>query len=98
VFVNSLDVDLDSCDDVDMDSYDAIAMVDCSIPGENNGLRSDGDVGAAGGHDHVAAAEIPLGLFADARGSSTEEDLIDIAADLIGRRFFEYAGYEDGDI
>ncbi len=57
-----------------------------------------GDVGEAGGHDHMAAAKIPMGLFADARGSATEEDLIDIAADLIERRFFEYAGYEDGDI
>ncbi|WP_306058072.1 DHH family phosphoesterase [Natronococcus wangiae] len=55
-----------------------------------------GDVGSAGGHDDRAAAQIPLGLFADA--SREGDDLINIAARIIERRFFRAAGYEDGDI
>lgn len=55
-----------------------------------------GDVGSAGGHDDRAAAQIPLGLFADA--SKNGDDLIDIAARIIERRFFRAAGYEDADI
>ena len=55
-----------------------------------------GDVGSAGGHEDMAAAQIPLGLFADV--SEEGEDLIDIAARIIERRFFRAAGYEDKDI
>jgi nanoRNase/pAp phosphatase (c-di-AMP/oligoRNAs hydrolase) len=55
-----------------------------------------GDVGTAGGHEDMAAAQIPLGLFADV--SEEDEDLIDIAARIIERRFFRAAGYEDKDI
>lgn len=57
-----------------------------------------GDIGDAGGHDDMAAAKIPMGLYADARINESEEDLLEITADLIERRFFKYAGYEDGDI
>lgn len=55
-----------------------------------------GDVGSAGGHEDMAAVQIPLGLFADV--SEEDEDLIDIAAGIIERRFFRAAGYEDKDI
>lgn len=55
-----------------------------------------GDVGSAGGHEDMAAAQIPLGLFADV--SEEGDDLIDIAARIIERRFFRAAGYEDKDI
>ncbi|ADB61985.1 phosphoesterase RecJ domain protein [Haloterrigena turkmenica DSM 5511] len=55
-----------------------------------------GDVGSAGGHEDMAAAQIPLGLFADV--SEEDEDLIDITARIIERRFFRAAGYEDKDI
>ena len=54
-----------------------------------------GDVGSAGGHGDMAAAQIPLGLFADV--SEEGEDLIEIAARIIERRFFGAAGYEKAD-
>ncbi|WP_458207886.1 DHH family phosphoesterase [Haladaptatus sp. NG-SE-30] len=57
-----------------------------------------GDLGEAGGHDDMAAAKIPMGLYADACNGDNEEDLIKITENLIERRFFEYAGYDDGDI
>jgi nanoRNase/pAp phosphatase (c-di-AMP/oligoRNAs hydrolase) len=57
-----------------------------------------GDLGEAGGHDDMAAAKIPMGLYADACTGETQEDLLDITEARIERRFFEYAGYEDADI
>jgi nanoRNase/pAp phosphatase (c-di-AMP/oligoRNAs hydrolase) len=57
-----------------------------------------GELGEAGGHDDMAAAKIPMGLYADACNGESEAALIDITEDLIEKRFFEYAGYEDGDI
>lgn len=57
-----------------------------------------GDVGEAGGHDDMAAATIPMGLYGDAHTDEDADDLLEITADLIERRFFEYAGYESGDI
>lgn len=38
VFVNSLDIDLKTFGEVDLDDHDTIALVDNSIPGENNEL------------------------------------------------------------
>ncbi|WP_227380343.1 DHH family phosphoesterase [Haladaptatus halobius] len=57
-----------------------------------------GDLGEAGGHDDMAAAKIPMGLYADACNGEIEEDLLKITENLIERRFFTYAGYEDTDI
>lgn len=57
-----------------------------------------GDLGEAGGHDNMAAAKIPMGLYADACNGDREEDLLQITEDLIERRFFEYAGYDDTDL
>ncbi|WP_458187893.1 DHH family phosphoesterase [Haladaptatus sp. NG-WS-4] len=57
-----------------------------------------GDLGEAGGHEDMAAAKIPMGLYADACNSASEQDLLKITKDLIERRFFEYAGYDDADI
>ena len=57
-----------------------------------------GDLGEAGGHDDMAAAKIPMGLYADACNGESEDELIEITENLIERRFFEYAGYEESDI
>jgi nanoRNase/pAp phosphatase (c-di-AMP/oligoRNAs hydrolase) len=57
-----------------------------------------GDLGEAGGHDDMAAAKIPMGLYADACSGDNEEELIEITENLIQRRFFEYAGYEEPDL
>lgn len=57
-----------------------------------------GDLGDAGGHEEMAAAEIPMGLYADACNGESEKELIEITDSLIERRFFEYAGYEEEDI
>lgn len=48
--------------------------------------KVSGDVGSAGGHDDGAAARMPLGLFATA--SKNGDDLIDVVAGIIERRFF----------
>lgn len=49
-------------------------------------------VGSAGGHDGMAAAQLPLGLFGDV--SEDEDDLIRIAGNLIEQRFFEATGHD----
>lgn len=56
-----------------------------------------GDLGDAGGHDDMAAAKIPMGLYADGCSGESEEQLLEITESLIERRFFQYAGYEDAD-
>lgn len=53
-----------------------------------------GDVGSAGGHDNMAGAQIPLGLFGDE--SRNEEDLLSLAGSIIENRFFKAAGYDNG--
>lgn len=50
------------------------------------------DIGDAGGHDGMAAAQLPLGLFGDV--SDNEEDLIRIAGNLIEGRFFRAIGHD----
>lgn len=57
-----------------------------------------GDLGEAGGHDDMAAATIPMGLYADACPGESEDALLEITEDLIERRFFQYAGYEEADM
>jgi nanoRNase/pAp phosphatase (c-di-AMP/oligoRNAs hydrolase) len=52
-----------------------------------------GDVGSAGGHDGMAAAQLPLGIFGDV--SENEAELIRIAGDLIERRVFEATGHDN---
>ena len=56
-----------------------------------------GDLGEAGGHDDMAAATIPMGLYADATAHESDQ-LLEITEDLIERRLFKYAGYEDTEI
>ncbi|WP_458208765.1 DHH family phosphoesterase [Haladaptatus sp. NG-SE-30] len=51
------------------------------------------DVGSAGGHDEMAAAQLPLGIFGDV--SEDEDDLIRIAGNLIEKRFFEATGHDN---
>ncbi|MCO8245337.1 hypothetical protein [Haladaptatus sp. AB643] len=51
------------------------------------------DVGSAGGHDEMAAAQLPLGIFGDV--SEDEADLIRIAGNLIEKRFFEATGHDN---
>lgn len=52
-----------------------------------------GDVGSAGGHDEMAAAELPLGIFGDI--SENEDNLVQMAGDLIERRVFEATGHDN---
>jgi nanoRNase/pAp phosphatase (c-di-AMP/oligoRNAs hydrolase) len=52
-----------------------------------------GDVGSAGGHDGMAAAQLPLGIFGDV--SEFEDDLIRIADNLIEQRVFEATGHDN---
>jgi nanoRNase/pAp phosphatase (c-di-AMP/oligoRNAs hydrolase) len=51
------------------------------------------DVGSAGGHDEMAAAQLPLGIFGDV--SEDEDELIRIAGNLIEKRFFEATGHDN---
>ena len=53
-----------------------------------------GDVGSAGGHDNMAGAQIPLGLFGDE--SRDADDLLELAGNIIESRFFRSAGYDNG--
>ena len=50
-----------------------------------------GDIGSAGGHATIAAAQVPLGLFSGARDNQT---LIDLSEDAIIKRFFRVIGVE----
>ncbi|WP_336361535.1 DHH family phosphoesterase [Haladaptatus sp. ZSTT2] len=52
-----------------------------------------GDVGSAGGHDGMAAAQLPLGIFGDV--SDYEDELILIADNLIEQRVFEATGHDN---
>ncbi|MFH5801050.1 hypothetical protein [Haladaptatus sp. CMAA 1911] len=56
------------------------------------------DLGEADGYEDMAAAKIPMGLYADACNGGSEQELLNTTEDLIERRFFEYAGYDDANI
>jgi len=57
-FVNLLGIDLFRMKDIDIDSYDKIAMLDCAIPGANNPLPPNMSVGVIIDHHPIGDAEI----------------------------------------
>ena len=50
-----------------------------------------GDIGSAGGHSTIAAAQVPLGLFS---GVKDKETLMELSEDAILKRFFRAIGVE----
>ncbi|WP_406662643.1 DHH family phosphoesterase [Methanolobus sp. ZRKC3] len=57
-FVNLLGIDLYRMGDIDIRSYDKIAMVDCSVPGANNSLPHDIPIGVIIDHHPIGDSEI----------------------------------------
>ncbi len=54
--------------------------------------RAFGDIGSAGGHQRMAAAQIPLGIF---RGIKDKAMLLKLADEAITRRFLAAVGVEE---
>ncbi|MDY6865067.1 MAG: DHH family phosphoesterase [Halobacteriota archaeon] len=50
-----------------------------------------GDIGSAGGHATIAAAQIPLGIFS---GIKDKQTLLELSSDAIIKRFFRVTGIE----
>lgn len=46
-----------------------------------------GDVGSAGGHQGMAGAQVPLGIFSDM--TESDDELIDLSNEIIKKRFFD---------
>jgi nanoRNase/pAp phosphatase (c-di-AMP/oligoRNAs hydrolase) len=57
-FVNLLGIDLYRMEDINIRSYDKIAMLDCAIPGANNALPSDIPIGVIIDHHPIGDSEI----------------------------------------
>jgi len=57
-FVNLLGIDLFRMKDIDIDSYDKIAMLDCAIPGANNPLPPNMPIGVIIDHHPIGDADI----------------------------------------
>ncbi len=53
-----------------------------------------GETGSAGGHSTMAGAQIPLGVFSDARD---RQALMKISEEVVVKRFFAVIGVENGD-
>jgi len=51
-----------------------------------------GDIGSAGGHSTIAAAQVPLGLFSGAKDKQT---LLELSEEAIIKRFFRVIGVEE---
>jgi nanoRNase/pAp phosphatase (c-di-AMP/oligoRNAs hydrolase) len=57
-FVNLLGIDLYRMEDINIRSYDKIAMLDCAIPGANNALPSDIPIGVIIDHHPIGDSKI----------------------------------------
>ncbi|WP_406658272.1 DHH family phosphoesterase [Methanolobus sp. ZRKC2] len=57
-FVNLLDIDLYRIEDIDLISYDKIALIDCSVPGANNPLSPNTSIGVIIDHHPITDVEI----------------------------------------
>lgn len=55
--------------------------------------KSFGDIGSAGGHPKMAAAQVPLGVFSGIKDKTT---LLKLAEEAVTRRFLTTVGMEDG--
>jgi nanoRNase/pAp phosphatase (c-di-AMP/oligoRNAs hydrolase) len=49
--------------------------------------ESFGDVGSAGGHQNMAGAQVPLGVFSEM--TETDEKMVELLSDTVRKRFFE---------
>ena len=47
-------------------------------------VRAFGDIGSAGGHATMAAAQLPLGIF---KGVKDKDTIMQLAEDAVSRRF-----------
>jgi nanoRNase/pAp phosphatase (c-di-AMP/oligoRNAs hydrolase) len=54
--------------------------------------RAFGDIGSAGGHQRMAAAQIPLGIFVGIKDKAT---LLKLTNEAITRRFLAAVGVEE---
>lgn len=52
-----------------------------------------GDVGSGGGHREMAGAQVPLGVFSDM--AENEERLIELAEEMVKKRFFKAMNLEE---
>ncbi len=57
-FVNLLDIDLYRIEDVELESYEKIALIDCAVPGANNPLPQNTSIGIIIDHHPITDAEI----------------------------------------
>ncbi|MDW7731572.1 MAG: DHH family phosphoesterase [Methanolobus sp.] len=57
-FVNLLDIDLYRMDEIELATYDKMALIDCSVPGANNPLPPNTSIGVIIDHHPITDAEI----------------------------------------